>query len=77
MQLDNGLSYAVVTEEFDFGVMTDGHDFLVLDLASGWSPDTYRYMYGGFGGGESPLLTGAIESSWAWFVRLQEDDRVE
>lgn len=63
IQVVNGLAYALFTEEFDFGVMTPGHDFLVLDLTSGWSPDTYRYMYGGFGGGESPLLTGAITTS--------------
>jgi hypothetical protein len=63
LQLDSGAAYALVTEEFDFGSMTDGHDLLVLDVASGWSPDTYRYMFGGFGGGESPLLTGAIETS--------------
>jgi hypothetical protein len=63
IQVLNGLSYALFTEEFDFGAMTQGRDFLIIDLASGWSPDTYRYMYGGFGGGESPLLTGAIESS--------------
>ncbi len=63
IQVVNGLPYALFTEEFDFGAMTQGRDFLVLDLATGWSPDTYRYMFGGFGGGESPLLTGGIETS--------------
>lgn len=63
LQLANGLSYATVTEEFDFGALTDGRDLLVLDIARGWSPDTYRFMYGGFGGGESPLLTGGVETS--------------
>jgi hypothetical protein len=63
IQVANGLGYALFTEEFDFGAMTRGRDFLVLDLAAGWSPDTYRYMYGGFGGGESPLQTGGISSS--------------
>jgi len=63
VQLDNGLAYAVITEEFDFAAMTDGHDFLVLDLATGWTPDSYRYMFSGFGGGGSPLLTGGIETS--------------
>jgi transcriptional regulator CtsR len=63
IQVVNGLAYALFTEEFDFGAMTQGHDFLLLDLSSGWSPDTYRYMYGGFGGGESPLQTGAITTS--------------
>ena len=63
VQLDDGLPYALITEEFDFDAMTEGKDFLVMDLAKGWSPDTYRYMFSGFGGGESPLLTGGIETS--------------
>lgn len=63
LQVVNGLPYALCTEEFDFGTMSRGQDFLVLDIASGWSPDTYRYMDSGFGGGESPLLTGALETS--------------
>ena len=42
IQVVNGLPYALVTEEFDFGSMTDGHDFLVLDITSGWSPDMAR-----------------------------------
>jgi hypothetical protein len=62
VQLDNGLPYPVITEEFDFGTMTDGHDFLVLDLTKGWSPDTYHYIECAFGGGESPLGTGGLYS---------------
>ncbi|NQT88292.1 hypothetical protein HQ560_16105, partial [bacterium] len=30
---------AVVTEEFDVGEMTDGHDLLLLDLHKGWTPE--------------------------------------
>ena len=63
IQVVNGLPYALVTEEFDFGSMTDGHDFLVLDITSGWSPDTYRYIECAFGGGESPFGTGGIYAS--------------
>ncbi|MCY2952558.1 MAG: hypothetical protein NTU53_11360 [Planctomycetota bacterium] len=63
VQLDNGLPYPVITEEFDFGTMTDGHDFLVLDVTRGWSPDTYHYIECAFGGGESPLFTGGTYSS--------------
>lgn len=63
IQVTDTLPYPVFTEEFDFGSMTDGHDFLVLDLTTGWSPNTYRYIECAFGGGESPFATGGIYTS--------------
>lgn len=79
IQVSHTLPYPLFTEEFDFGVMTAGQDFLVLDIASGWSPDTYRHIWCGFGGGEmavgqnatggvatSPLSSYISEKATAW-----------
>ena len=38
VRLAPGMPIATVTEEFDFGEMTDGRDLLMLDLHAGWKP---------------------------------------
>ncbi|MDP6359867.1 MAG: hypothetical protein QF473_32430, partial [Planctomycetota bacterium] len=38
IQISTGVPLAEVTEEYDFGEITDGRDFLMLDLHAGWNP---------------------------------------
>jgi hypothetical protein len=44
IRVSDGLPYAVVNEEFDFGEVGEGKDFLVLDLQTGWTPAEVRYI---------------------------------
>jgi hypothetical protein len=44
IRVSDGLSYAEVTEEFDFGGMTDGRDFMVFGIGEGWKPGDVRYL---------------------------------
>lgn len=44
VRVSDGLAYAEVTEEFDFGAVTEGEDFVVLDLGVGWQPTEVRYI---------------------------------
>jgi hypothetical protein len=55
IRVSDGLAYAVLTEEFDFGRLTEGHDFLVLGLGEGWQPTEVRTLTSG-GGDASTLV---------------------
>jgi len=41
------LAWALVTEEFDFGEITEGRDFLMLGLGEKWKPDRAVYIDNG------------------------------
>jgi hypothetical protein len=43
-RVSDGLAYAEVTEEFDFGGQTEGRDFMVFGIGAGWQPDKVRYL---------------------------------
>ncbi len=51
-----GIPVALVTEEFDFGKVTDGQDYLMLGLGEKWSPQQI-----GFTSGESPTAPIPLE----------------
>ena len=46
LRLSPGMPIAIVTEEFDFGEITDGEDLLVLDLHTGWQPRNVAWLPG-------------------------------
>ncbi len=41
-----GVPVALVTEDFDMGEVTEGKDFLVLDMAAGWQPQEIGWQTG-------------------------------
>ena len=51
-----GIPVALVTEEFDFGKVTDGQDYLMLGLGEKWAPQQI-----GFTSGESPTAPIPLE----------------
>ena len=53
VRLSPGVPLAAVTEEFDLGETTEGHDLLVLNLHTGWTPETVAWV-GGAGEAQMP-----------------------
>ncbi len=53
VRLSPGMPLAVVTEEYDFGEITEGHDLLMLDLHAGWQPQSIGTV-GGAGEQQMP-----------------------
>lgn len=49
IRVSDGLNYAVVTEEFDFGGMTEGHDFVLLGIGEKWQPAQATLLTSGGG----------------------------
>ena len=46
VRLSPGMPIAIVTEEFDFGEVTEGRDLLMLDLHAGWTPQHTGWVTG-------------------------------
>jgi len=46
VRVSDGLKQAVVTEEFDFGEITEGRDFLMLGLGENWKPQRVGFADG-------------------------------
>lgn len=46
VRVSTGIPVALVTEEFDFGQVTDGHDFLMLGLCENWRPQQIGFVSG-------------------------------
>jgi len=46
VRLSPGMPLAIVTEEFDVGEVTKGHDLLMLDLHTGWQPHKTGWVSG-------------------------------
>jgi len=46
VRVSTGVPVALVTEEYDFGVVTDGHDFLMLGLGENWKPQEIGFLTG-------------------------------
>ena len=44
VRISDGLRMAVVTEEFDFGEITDGQDFLMLGIGEQWQPQQIGFV---------------------------------
>jgi hypothetical protein len=44
VRVSDGLRVAVVTEEFDFGEITDGRDFLMLGIGDRWQPQQIGFV---------------------------------
>jgi hypothetical protein len=47
IRVSHGLRYALITEEFDSGGITEGHDFLMLGLGEGWQPEQVGFVENG------------------------------
>lgn len=54
LRLSPGMPVAIVTEEFEFGALTNGEDLLLLDLGAGWKPQSVAWVNGS---GEQGLPT--------------------
>ncbi|MBM4037709.1 MAG: hypothetical protein FJ290_04270, partial [Planctomycetes bacterium] len=46
VRVSTGVPVALVTEEYDFGEITDGHDQLMLGLGEGWKPEQIGFLAG-------------------------------
>ena len=46
VRVSDGLRVALVTEEFDFGEITDGRDFLLLGVGENWQPGEIGFLDG-------------------------------
>ena len=64
LRLSPGVPVAVVSEEFDFGEITNGEDLLLLDLHKGWQPEKVGWVPGS-GEQQMPVLeTGAYDAGY-------------
>ncbi len=64
LRLSPGMPVAIVTEEFDFGKITEGEDLLMLDLHKGWTPQKIGLVPGA---GEQ-LMPKLIVSGYQGYV---------
>jgi len=46
VRVSAGVPVAIVTEEYDFGAVTEGHDFLLLALSENWKPQEIGFLTG-------------------------------
>jgi len=46
VRVSTGVPVAIITEEYDFGAITEGHDFLMLDLGKNWKPQEIGFLTG-------------------------------
>jgi len=59
VRVAGGIPAAMIAEEFDFGQITEGRDFLMLGLGEGWKPDLIGFVSGeGLGAKSRPEPLG-------------------
>ena len=56
VRVSTGVPVAIVTEEYDFGEVTEGRDFLMLGLGEKWEPQEIGFLTG-----EGPTTVSKLE----------------
>ncbi|MHB9131672.1 MAG: hypothetical protein ACYDBB_11365 [Armatimonadota bacterium] len=65
-----GVPVAQITEDFDFGEITEGQDFLMLGVGEGWTPEQI-----GFLSGEGTTTVDKLEALPTYLKRKAEDQQ--
>ena len=73
VRLAGGMPIAVVTEEFDMGEVTQGDDFLVLELHKGWQPQNIAWVSGA---GEQ-LMPGLEPAATAAYLEAKKKAKAQ
>ncbi len=69
VRVSPGIPVALVTEEFDFGTVTTGEDFLLLGVGEGWTPDQIGFLTG-----ENTTMRNALEPLADYVARKREEE---
>jgi len=68
VRVSAGVPVAVISEDFDFGEITEGHDFLMLGLGENWQPEQI-----GFQTGENVTMHNVLEPLPAYLERRKAE----
>jgi hypothetical protein len=68
VRVSPGVPLAIVSEEFDFGTVTNGEDRLVLDLHKGWQPQNVGWV----NGANEQLLPTTSTSAYAAYIEKKK-----
>ncbi|MGD0089665.1 MAG: hypothetical protein ABSE73_07075 [Planctomycetota bacterium] len=67
-RVSTGVPVAIITEEYDFGALTAGHDFLMLALSENWKPQELGFLTG-----EGPSTLCTREPLGAYLERKSKE----
>ena len=70
VRVSTGVPVALVAEEYDFGEITEGHDFLMLGLGEGWKPEQIGFLTG-----EGPKTQNKLEPFGAYVERKAKEQQ--
>jgi hypothetical protein len=68
VRVSTGVPVALVTEEYDFGEITEGHDFLLLGLGENWQPQEIGVLTG-----EGVTTTSRLEPIGPYLERKSKE----
>jgi hypothetical protein len=68
VRVSPGLPVALVSEDFDFGSITEGQDFLLLGVGEGWTPEQIGFLTG-----ENTTMHDVLEPLPAYVARKNQE----